>query len=96
MVIEKQLCIYKVQVTQCFHMIESKIIIVCSPQNDHSTEDLHIIGSRDLSILRGKVSVESLSYCSVDLSSGLVRRNYLVLKRELSVKLTGGECNNII
>lgn len=31
------------------------LLLFSSPQNDQSTEELHIIGSRDLSFLRGKV-----------------------------------------
>ena len=37
------------------------------PQNDQSTEELHIIGSRDLSFLRGKVSVNKASYVALDI-----------------------------
>lgn len=35
------------------------MVSVLSPQNDQSTEELHIIGSRDLSFLRGKVRLSA-------------------------------------
>lgn len=35
------------------------MVSVLSPQNDKSTEELHIIGSRDLSFLRGKVRLRA-------------------------------------
>lgn len=48
---------------QCFTLTVTSLwssFLFVSPQNDQSTEELHFIGSQDLSFLRGKVCLKAV------------------------------------
>lgn len=57
-----------------FHFLMKNVLLSSLVQNDQSTEDLHIIGSQDLSLLRGKVFFCFLFFDSLDTYSKLNRK----------------------